>query len=314
MGSTMLFHQSFNKGGCYILASTIPYPKEELQLMIEEHGLNMLSMFPPALSSVLRHGRENPGFLKSLQKLEYLMYGGLGLDAADTAWAQEQGLVLVNVFGSTEVGIGLLSNGSTKTADLERLPGSKVELIPIEDEGLGEQLYELVVPPEARDCPDPSLRSAVDGKFHTGDLFAESGPGKYTFKGRNDDWIKMEMALRCDTGSIEKNAMATCGADLVETVVVVGVGRPSPTLIVEPQNGDMDLDPNGADVKALREEIFKRITPFHQRRYIHERIDDPRFIMVMPRGTLPRTVTKGNVRRKQTEEAFQVQLNQIYAC
>ena len=312
MGSTMLFHQSFNKGGCYILPSAIPFPKGELQMMIEDHGLSTLSMFPPALSSVLHHARDNPDFLKSLQKLEYLTYGGLGLDATDTAWAQDHGLVIVNIFGSTEVGLALLSDGSKNTASLKLLPGSKLEMIPIEDDGHKEQLYEVVVPPQSLDCPDPSLRAA-DGKFHTGDLFAEVEPGSYTFKGRNDDWIKMEMALRCDTGSIEKNAMATCGGDLVDTVVVVGVGRPSPTLIVEPQK-NINLDPEGSDVKELKEEIFKRITPFHQRRYMHERIDDPRFIMVMPKGTLPRTVTKGNVRRKQTEEAFQTQLNQIYAC
>ena len=59
-------------------------------------------------------------------------------------------------------------------------------------------LLELVILAESPDCPDSSLR-AVDGHFHTGDLFQEVDPGYYLSKGRDDDWIKSENSLRCDT-------------------------------------------------------------------------------------------------------------------
>jgi hypothetical protein len=60
------------------------------------------------------------------------------------------------------------------------------------------QLLELVIPSESPDCPDVSLRH-TDGDFHTGDLFQEAAPGSYVFRGRDDDWIKSENSLRCDT-------------------------------------------------------------------------------------------------------------------
>ena len=59
-------------------------------------------------------------------------------------------------------------------------------------------LLELVILAESPDCPDGSLRAA-DGHFHTGDLFQEAQPGYYLSKGRDDDWIKSENSLRCDT-------------------------------------------------------------------------------------------------------------------
>jgi hypothetical protein len=60
------------------------------------------------------------------------------------------------------------------------------------------RILELVILAGSGDCPDPSLRQA-DGHFHTGDLFNEVSPGCYVSRGRNDDWIKSENGLRCDT-------------------------------------------------------------------------------------------------------------------
>lgn len=60
------------------------------------------------------------------------------------------------------------------------------------------RLLELVILAESIDCPHSSLRH-VDGDFHTGDLFQEVTSGSYVFRGRDDDWIKSENSLRCDT-------------------------------------------------------------------------------------------------------------------
>lgn len=59
-------------------------------------------------------------------------------------------------------------------------------------------MLEFVVLADSGDCPNASLR-ASDGHFHTGDLFQEVSPGSYVFRGRDDDWIKTETSLRCDT-------------------------------------------------------------------------------------------------------------------
>ncbi|KAM0420436.1 hypothetical protein ACHAPT_011728 [Fusarium lateritium] len=316
IGSTMLLIDSICRGGCFVLPTEIPYSSQELQQIVDQCGLTRLNMFPAYLSNVLHDARRDASLLKALQGLEYIMYGGSALDPTDEAWACSQDLHLVNVFGSTEVGVIMISEDTTNPSYMTTLPGSNYELVPLqEDAPMDEQLQELVVLPNSPDCPDMSLRSVEDGKFHTGDFFFEVAPGKYVAKGRNDDWIKMAMALRCDTSSIEANAMETCGDDLVDAVVVVGAGRPSPAMVIELREGaSMGPEEQDSEVRLWRvkNEILFRINPFHKRRYMHERIDDARFILIVPRGTLPRTATKGNIRRKEVEEMLKSRLDKVY--
>ncbi|KAF9761054.1 hypothetical protein IL306_003995 [Fusarium sp. DS 682] len=315
MAASFLSWFAVREGSCIIIPSTLPAPIPEVRTMLDEHGLTCVCMFPPFLSAIFREARKDPSLLASLQKIDNAGSGGLEFDVADFAWGRKNGIPMVNVLGSTELGLPMMTDARKDDDNLESLPGAKNEFIPVGGKlESGEQLLELVVPPDAPNCPAPSLRAA-DGKFHTGDLFIEVQPGKYLCKGRNDNWIKMEAALRCDTVSIEANVMETCGDDLVSAVVVVGVGRPCPTIIVEPKDKSL-LSVKGADLEnsnhQLKEAILNRITPFHKRRYTHERVDDTRYILVAPQGTLPRTATKGNVRRQAVEKAFQKVLDTVY--
>jgi hypothetical protein len=95
-----------------------------------------------------------------------------------------------------------------------------------------------------------------------------------------------------------------CGS-LIGECIVVGSGRPSPVLFVEP-NTDMD-------VEKLKKEIIRKTRQFHSRRYLHERISATNRIVIVPPKTLPRTLTKGNIRRKAVEEAYKSLLDEIYA-
>lgn len=103
--------------------------------------------------------------------------------------------------------------------------------------------------------------------------------------------------------AIEDNARATCSA-LIKECIVVGTGRPSPVMFIEPAV-EMDHD-------KLKKEIIRKTRQFHSRRYLHERITSPNMIVVVPPQTLPRTATKGNIRRKAVEEAFKTQIDQIF--
>jgi acyl-CoA synthetase (AMP-forming)/AMP-acid ligase II len=208
------------------------------------------------------------------------------------------------------------------------LDGVAYRFSPIEPPTLSEsthqstgRMLELVILAESGDCPDVSLRHA-DGHFHTGDLFQEVSPGLYVARGRDDDWIKSDNGLRCDTQcvpfssasiptwldicsrSIEENVRKTC-AYLVKECIVVGNGRSSPALFVEPA-GD-------ADYNTLKREIIRKTRPFHSRRYLHERITSPDFIIVVPPKSLPRTATKGNIRRRAVEEKYKAELDRIYS-
>ncbi|KAJ7755990.1 hypothetical protein B0H16DRAFT_1315276 [Mycena metata] len=129
-------------------------------------------------------------------------------------------------------------------------------------------------------------------------------PGRYVSEGRNDDWIKSESSLRCNTKAIEDNARVTCG-NLISECIVVGNGRPNPILVVEPGT-DMDH-------QKLRNEIIRKTRQFHSRRYLHERITSPKMVIVVPRSSLPRTATKGNIRRKAVEEQYKTQIDTIFS-
>ena len=204
----------------------------------------------------------------------------------------------------------LLSGGHDKNPSLlQALPGTSYRFVPVdsaEEEGVHQsntRLHELVVLADSLDCP--SVFRHADGDFHTGDLFQQVYPGWYIFRGRNDDWIKSESSLRCDTKAIEDITHLMCGSMIAECIVV-GTGRPSPVMFIEPA---VDVDEN-----KLKKEIIRKTRHFHSRRYIHERITSSNMIIVVSRNSLPRTATKGNIRRRAVEEAFKTDIDRIFNC
>ncbi|KAF9061228.1 hypothetical protein BDP27DRAFT_1338412 [Rhodocollybia butyracea] len=270
----------------------------------------LLFAYPLYLREYIRASRTDPETLRALSSVDSIIYigGGLGSDE-DEEWAWKNGINLVNSYGKTECGRLLLSEGLRKSRQnyLKRLPGpSLIKFIPISNDS---DLLELVVPPEAPECPHVSLRSS-DGSYHTNDLFREVEPGSYVFCGRSDDWFNMENCCLCDTRAIEDNARTLCG-DIISDCVVVGNGRPSPVLVVEASH--RNVSPALNFESELKTEIYRRICPFHTARYPHERIDSPDMIFIVPLGTLPRTVTKATVKKKVIEEMMKERLDLLFS-
>ncbi|KAJ7246557.1 hypothetical protein B0H12DRAFT_1021137 [Mycena haematopus] len=296
---------------CIIQPVANPYTSDQLVDMIQYCGLNRLNIFGSFLSNHLRNSRLDPKLLGKLAGLDEIVYTGLPLPGEEETWAYSQGITLRNVFGSTEVGALLVSiGGSGPNAGLLRLTdGVAYKFVPItppQSPGAHvstARILELIVLAESGDCPDVSLRH-LDGNFHTGDLFQEVAPGCYISEGRDDDWIKSESSLRCNTKAIEDNARVMCG-NLISECIVVGTGRPNPILVVEPGT-DMDHD-------KLKTEIIRKTRQFHSRRYLHERITSTEMVILVPRGSLPRTATKGNIRRKAVEDMYKTRIDKIFS-
>ncbi|KAI5124628.1 hypothetical protein M0805_004237 [Coniferiporia weirii] len=314
MGSMCHIAQSFmligsiQHGSCTIQPSKISFSSEELVDMINRCDLNRLHQFATFLSIHIRHARNNPKLLAQMQCLDTIIFSGLPLPQEDEEFAYQNGLKLMNLFGSTECSAMMLSQRTGPF--LRPLSGVKYGFFPVGSSTASEsghvsannQLLELVILGDSPDCPHTSLRKA-DGHFHTGDLFLRAKEGHYLFRGRDDDWIKSLNSLRCDTRAIEDNVRATC-SDLVDECIVVGTGRPSPALFIEPSK-EMDHS-------ALKSEIIRRTRAFHARRYIHERITDPELVIIVEPKSLPRTATKGNIRRKAVEDTYRELLDEIY--
>ncbi|KAL3965641.1 hypothetical protein ACCO45_002645 [Purpureocillium lilacinum] len=259
---------------------------------------------------VAAEARQDESLLACLKDFEHVVYSGLPLDTKDELWALEQGISIVNVFASTEVGIMLRStapNGMHTVPPLEPFPGTAYEFRPVAD-GLSADgsLFELVVTAKSADCPHPSLRDRSTGDFYTGDLFTRCKPRGHLAAGRMDDWIKLESAFRCDTRSLEQKVMETCGDDLVGLAVVIGTGRPLPALVVEPR------EESKLPAEDLKTELLNRISQFQAQRYIHERVVSPKRVLVVPRNGVPRVMTaKGTLRRQDVEMAFKDALDRI---
>ncbi|GBE88711.1 acetyl-CoA synthetase-like protein [Sparassis latifolia] len=310
IGQTFMFLGSLQHGACTIQPTEIGFSSDELVDMISRCELNRLNQFPAFLGIHIRNSRQNPKLLARLCGLDEILYSGQPMPREDEEWAYKNNMRITDVFGSTECGAMLVSvcGGGRPNPPVRPLQGTKYGFFPCSmtsEPGYSNangNLVELVILAESGDCPDPSLRSA-DGHYHTGDLFLEVSPGAYVSRGRNDDWIKSANALRCDTKAIEDNVRATCG-DLVADCIVVGNGRPSPALFVEPLIN--------MDVEKIRKEIIRKTRHFHSRRYLHERITSPNMVIIVPAGTLPRTATKANIRRRAVEDMFKVELDRIF--
>ncbi|KAI0659717.1 acetyl-CoA synthetase-like protein [Cubamyces menziesii] len=312
IGQTFMFLASFQNGACTIQPKAVTFPTDELVHMIMHGGLNRLNQFPAFFAVHARAARQNPKLLALLRGLDEILYSGQQMPREDEEWAYANDLQIRNLFGSTECGAMLISvrGGGKPSPALRPIEGTKYAFMPIEGSSESEyqnanaRLLELVILAESGDCPDKAIRAA-DGHHHTGDLFVEVAPGEYVNRGRGDDWIKSENCLRCDTRAIEENVRQTCG-DLIAECIVVGNGRPSPALFIEPALGVQ------MDEARLRREIIRRTRHFHSRRYLHERITSAKMVAVVPRGTLPRTATKGNVRRRAVEDMFKAELDAMF--
>ncbi|EEB90038.1 hypothetical protein MPER_11808, partial [Moniliophthora perniciosa FA553] len=298
-----LFH-----GTCTIQQTSKLPSRNEILAMIRFGLLSRASMFPVLLSRCIQDARACPAFLSLLRNLDGIITGGVHLPRDEELWAWQNGIRLINVYGCTESGIPMLI-GTLPLNDDDGTPLLHYEFL---DEIIGcnrdgcPKLKELVVSPSSADRPD-SMFCRDDGYFYTGDLFEEVAPAVYVYQGREGDWIKMSNALAIDTCAIEDNVREICG-DLISECVVIGTGRPCPTLVVEPRDIVYDED-------VLKAEIFSRISrsDFDAKCHSFERIASEKMIIVVEKGSLPRAATKGNVTRKLVEESFKERLDAIYA-
>jgi hypothetical protein len=218
--------------------------------------------------------------LKALHQQGQIPHTGVSLSLEGEKWAQEQGTILTVshgigykralvdgllqcMYGTSEMAPLLIScPGETLFRPLQGASGMIVPYVGGEDRPGQVTLYELVLPSDAPDGPQPSFCSD-DGFCHPGDLFE---PQTYVFRGRTGDLIKIIEGM-CDpkyswphfslhfyrprprarthansdasNGSIEVGVRSNCG-DLIHDVVVVVVVvvvvsqmRPAPCMFVE---------------------------------------------------------------------------------
>ncbi|KAL0579504.1 hypothetical protein V5O48_002488 [Marasmius crinis-equi] len=307
-------------GGC-TMAQTHKSPSaSEWKCMITLGGLTRATLFPTVLSRVIQYCAKNAELLELMRTLDSIMFAGAAMPPEELEWAKESGLKLMNLYGSTECGTPMLlsdrsGDGKPEHLCLARLlksdgtPLVRYRFDPVACSDLyhGEELKELVVLADSEDLPVRSFLQD-DGTFHTGDIFEEVAPGEFVHRGRQDDFIKMAYGQKCDAGAIENIARNVCNG-LFTDCVVIGSDRPSPVLVAE---ADMKSDSVEMD---LKQDIYQRISESeaHRRLYPHEQIASPDSVIVVRNGSLPRTATKGNIRRKAVGISMKETLDKIFS-
>ncbi|GJJ14467.1 hypothetical protein Clacol_008731 [Clathrus columnatus] len=308
-GSQFAFSlQQFQNGACVVLMPWLEFTGPELIQIITECKANVLSQLTPIFSKTLREAMVNSELRAALKSLSFVGCGGSVFGDNERLWAMELGILVKNIYGTTEMGVTMLSGRDPIILHPFKLPGFVYEFIDqdaeaeIKTKNANNRLVEAIVPSSSLDCPYPTFRDPIDGHFHTRDLFEEVEPNGFTYRGRLDDMIKMSKGQKCSTLFIESQVLLTC-KDLVSACVVVGSGKPSPVLLVEPLE-------ETTDTVLLKEMIGKKAELINKDGFPHERVRSSD-ILIVPSGTIPRT-PKGNINRNAAERLFQQEIDAFF--
>ncbi|KAF8174893.1 acetyl-CoA synthetase-like protein [Pholiota molesta] len=306
-------------GQCLVQTSKPDFDTSEFLALIAEAGMNWAFLYAPWLSKLIGIARNDVNVLAALKGLVEVTYTGAALNPSDEAWLVENGVKATAMYATTE-SVSDVNNTAAlpsmriiKGVDAKLIPATSSQKEVLDGDAAsrlqGGKIFDLFIPADAANCPHPSIRNRPDGHI-TGDLFEETSPGMYAFRGRNDDWIRTGKHLAfCDTKSIEDNILHIC-ADLVGNCVVTGHYKPGIVLFIEP----LFVDPSdGGAVEMLKEQILERHAPFNAGAFEHEQLQSKVQIVAVPQGTLPRTTEKGNIRRKAAEDEHSKILEMIYA-
>lgn len=99
--------------------------------------------------------------------------------------------------------------------------------------------------------------------------------------------------------------MQTC-SDLISNCVAVGFHRPLLVLFVE-------VDAYTEAETDIKQQVLQRLALVQSTMWHHQRILLEKQIRVVEAGSLPRTGSKGNIRRKAVEEMFEEELDRLFA-
>ncbi|GJJ14476.1 hypothetical protein Clacol_008740 [Clathrus columnatus] len=311
--------QQFRNGTCIVLIPWLDLTGAELCQIITECKANVLYQLTPILTKTLREAMKNSELRAVLKSLNFIACCGSVFGESERLWSMELGIPIKNWYGMTEMGITMVSAGHDPIIlHPINVPGLVYEFKHRDTEGEVEstepkrKLVEAIISSSSIDRPYPTLCDPIDGHFHTRDLFEEVGPNGYIYRERLDDIIKMSRGQKCSAFNsankqfvfrfIESQILLSCES-LVAACVVVGSGKPSPVLVLEPLE-------EPTDIASLKEKIGKKAELINKDGFPHERIR-PSDILIVPSGTIPRT-PKGNINRSSAERLYKQEIDAFF--
>ncbi|KAG1464026.1 hypothetical protein G6F56_005164 [Rhizopus delemar] len=257
------------------------------------------------MASYMKEG----GDLSAVQKLKTAIYGGSHLKYEVGDWFQKNNINCRNTYGSTEMGICMLSNLDPKSANWYSLSpfcndidGKPLYLM----EDAGDGLKHLYV---RSNCHFMALgvSNREGGGYNSNDLFIENpeSPGYYRYYGRRDDTLVMINGEKTNPVPMEGTIRQS---PIVKQVAVLGHGRQCTSALIEVDlSYAIDFGP---------EEIIS---------LVHEAVEDAnvecpshsvilnQMVKILPFSKSLPSTDKGSVIRKQAEAMYLDLVESMYA-
>lgn len=252
-------------------------------------------IFPP---SILEDMVELPGGLEELQTMEFIIFGGAPLapEAGDRICKVAR---IQTVIGSTEAGLltTYINEDPKDWNYFEWCPWSGVHMEPAGD------LHEAVVYKE-NNVQGAFYSFPEISEWRTKDLYAPhpTRPGLWQYRGRNDDVIVLSNGEKFNPIESEKTIE---GHRDVKGALVVGQARFQAGLLVELNNPEQDPD-------AALESIWPIVEKANEVAASHGRVWKSKIAFAKPGKSFTRA-PKGNIIRRQTNNAFSAEIDALYS-
>ncbi|KAF8486688.1 hypothetical protein JB92DRAFT_3256897 [Gautieria morchelliformis] len=311
----------FHLAGCLVQPTRIDFDSHELATLIRVAGVNRIIQFTGVLRRHLddaRGGVVEPGLLALLKQSRQVTYAGMHSPPSSRI-----GRLPRNNFGCTECG-GLLTS-DIGDRRLRMLPNISYKMVPVGPTSIDGaeygRLLELWILPDSPDLPIAALRTP-DGGWRSGDLFESPSPASISSAAvRRLDQKPVERTSR-HQGTGYRGQRIHDVPDIVANCVVVGNGRPYPALFVEPRvpaatpAAELELKRRLSNARAISTLCGSPLQGVIEcpllaaARQVSPRAHTGR---AHDQNRPPRTVVKGNIRRRAVEQDFASDLEAIYA-
>ncbi|KAL6154329.1 putative NRPS-like protein biosynthetic cluster [Exserohilum turcicum] len=250
-----------------------------------------------------------PEAIEQLKQMTFVGFGGgpLASDAGNRL--VENGVVLHNSVGSTEVSAFPFywqNNNALWEWIIINSDILGAEWIPFDDSS---NLFELVI---HRKDENPGMQAVFYqmphlSQFRTKDLFMKhpTEPDHWKFHGRVDETIVFSNGEKLNPVPIEGRLI---GHPKISAAIVVGASRPQPALLLEAAV----VITNQTEADKFIEEIWPMISSINQDTVTNGRISRHLITLASPKKPFPR-LDKGTIRRRAAIQLYEAEINELYS-
>ncbi|CAF1084633.1 unnamed protein product [Adineta ricciae] len=289
-----------------------PKPNELLHNLQVKNGITVLITVPSLLEQLVQEilsGKNHSVNFKPLANLRAVAYGGASCPDELCQILVDNGVVLLNVYGSTETGLLLSKNFNpydkrwkyVEIAD-SRKPYVRIETAP-NTENPNEKI--LIHQPD-----DPYLAENVcnyaDGCYTAGDIFLEDPPnsGQYLILGRQDDTLVHVNGEKTNALAMEDSIRSS---PLIKQVAIVGHNQFCAAALIQ-----LDIEEAfNYEFDEIEEKVWKVVEQANSKAPSHSHILRQLVKIIPMNKSLPAT-HKGNIMRQKVNQEYSTLIKKIY--